>query len=134
MTNEEHPAFSEKSILIADDNARNAELLEAFLDPLGCDIRIASDGAEALRLAREARPDLALLDIMMPEMSGYQVCEAFRADDTLRDVPIIVVTALTEPNDVERSLEAGADDFLTKPIDREELLVRVRAHLRGSPR
>ena len=121
--------FSDAKILIADDNERNAELLEAFVEGLGCRILVSRDGPETLETIRRERPDVVLLDIMMPRMSGYQVCEAVRKDPDLSATPIIMVTALGAVNDVERAMDAGADDFLTKPISRDEVLVRVRSFL-----
>jgi two-component system cell cycle response regulator len=121
--------FPDATVLVVDDNAQNRELLEAFLAALGCRVVLASGGEEALRVCREAAPDLLLLDIMMPRMSGYQVCQQLRADAATSDIPILVVTALGEVNDVERAREAGADALLTKPVGREELLERATAML-----
>ena len=117
------------SILIVDDNAQNLELMEAFLEGSGAQVAFASDGGSALEAAAASPPDLMILDIMMPRTSGYQVCERMRADASMAGVPVLVVTALGEVNDVERAMDAGADDFLTKPVNREELLVRVKALL-----
>ena len=117
------------TVLIVDDNEPNLELLRAYLDQLRCRSLLARDGAEALELFRKESPDLVLLDIMMPRMSGFQVCEAIRAEEGEPRTPVIVVTALNQVADVERAVEAGADDFLTKPVDRLELLVRVRSQL-----
>ncbi len=117
------------TVLIVDDNEPNLELLRAYLEQLKCRSLLARDGAEALELFRSESPDLVLLDIMMPRMSGFQVCEAIRAEEGEPRTPVIVVTALNQVADVERAVEAGADDFLTKPVDRLELLVRVRSQL-----
>ncbi len=117
-------------VLIVDDNPQNAELLQAYLSELRCRVAIASDGEQALGMFREQSPDLVLLDIMMPRMSGFQVCETIRKTEGDTATPIIMVTALNQVADVERSLEAGADDFLTKPVDRMELNVRVQSQLR----
>lgn len=117
-------------VLIVDDNPQNAELLQAYLSELRCRTAVASDGERALALFGEQTPDLVLLDIMMPRMSGFQVCETIRKTEGDSQTPIIMVTALNQVADVERSLEAGADDFLTKPVDRMELNVRVQSQLR----
>ncbi len=117
-------------ILIADDNNQNVELLEAYLSKLDCEIRTAADGEETLATAREFRPDLLLLDVMMPRLSGFEVCRNLRMDEELKDTLILMVTALNEPSDFERGVQAGTDDFLTKPVNKIELLCRVNSLLR----
>ncbi|OAI38614.1 hypothetical protein AYO40_06515, partial [Planctomycetaceae bacterium SCGC AG-212-D15] len=118
-------------ILIADDNPQGVELLEAYLGDSGHEIQTAADGEETLRKVQQWRPDLILLDIMMPKISGFEVCKRLRADAALRDIGILMITALDQPSDVERALEVGTDDFLTKPINKTELLLRVRSLLKA---
>ena len=126
------PGFdpSAMTILVVDDNEANVELLLAYLDELGSRTLTARDGAEALEVFESDGPDLVLLDIMMPRMSGFQVCERIRAAEKGARTPVIMITALNQVADVERAVEAGADDFLTKPVDRLELVVRAQSQLR----
>src|SRR6516165_2516506 len=116
-------------ILIADDNPQGVELLEAYLADGNYDIRTAADGEETLQRVADWRPDLILLDIMMPKISGFEVCKRLRANPATRDTAVLMITALDQPSDVERAVEAGTDDFLTKPINKVELLLRVRSLL-----
>ncbi len=117
-------------ILVADDNEQNCELLQAYLDELNAETIVAHDGEETLRKVREESPDLILLDIMMPKMSGFDVCRQLKNDESTQDIPIVMVTALNEIADIERGVEAGTDDFLSKPVSKLELLTRVRSLLR----
>ena len=136
-TQEEGTYLSEEqlaasNILVVDDNSQNLELLVAYLDELGCRIATASDGLEALDKVHSDRFDLILLDIMMPRMSGFEVCRKLKSDPGTRDIPVIMVTALHEMGDIERGVEYGTDDFISKPVNRLELLTRVRSLLRVS--
>ncbi|MBV8228619.1 MAG: response regulator [Planctomycetaceae bacterium] len=117
-------------IVIADDNLQNVELLEAYLSDFDCELRTAFDGEETLRVVHEFAPDLLLLDVMMPRLSGFEVCRKLRANPTTKDLLILMVTALNEAADFERGVQAGTDDFLTKPVNKIELVCRVRSLLR----
>jgi two-component system, OmpR family, alkaline phosphatase synthesis response regulator PhoP len=118
-------------VLIADDHAQGVELLEAYLGEAPYETRTAANGEETLRAVAEWQPDLILLDVMMPRISGFEVCKRLRGDPRTRNVGILMITALDQPADVDRGVEAGTDDFLTKPINKAELLLRVRALLRS---
>lgn len=124
-------APSTPKVLIADDNPQGVELLEAYLGEVSCEVRTAYDGEETLRVAREWGPDLILLDVMMPRVSGFEVCKQLRNDTRTKDVAVLMVTALDQASDVERAVDAGTDDFLTKPINKTEMLLRVRSLLKG---
>lgn len=120
----------QSTVLIVDDNPQNVELLQAFLESLPVKIVTAADGLEALRMTQEHQPDLILLDIMMPHMSGFQVCKTLKGDPKTRDIQILMVTALNELGDIERASECGTDDFVSKPVNKFELLTRVKSLLR----
>jgi two-component system, OmpR family, alkaline phosphatase synthesis response regulator PhoP len=116
----------EKSrILIADDNQPNVELLEAYLAGLDVDTAVAVDGQDTLTKVAEFKPHLILLDIMMPKLSGFEVCKKLKSDTATRGIMILMVTALNELGDIERAVQAGTDDFLSKPVNKAELLKRV---------
>ncbi len=112
-------------ILIADDNPTNVELLEAYLAEIDCEMATAVDGRDTLQRVAEFQPDLILLDIMMPKLSGFEVCELLKRAPQTRDIMILMVTALNEPGDVECAVNAGCDDFISKPVNKLELLKRV---------
>ncbi|HUU30523.1 MAG TPA: response regulator [Phycisphaerae bacterium] len=126
--------FSEEirnsTVLIADDNRQNLELVQAYLEELGCRIVTACDGQETLDKVAKTPPDVILLDIMMPKVSGFEICRKLKSNPATATIPICMVTALNEEGDIERAVEAGTDDFLSKPINRWELLTRVRSLLR----
>ena len=117
-------------ILIVDDNPTNLDILQARLSPHNYEILTATDGEEALATARAKQPDLILLDIMMPKMDGIEVCRHIRADPSLPFMPIIMVTAKADSKDVVAGLEAGADEYLTKPVDHAALVARAKSMLR----
>ena len=112
-------------ILIVDDNQANCELLDAYLAEIDCAIEFAGDGKEALAKVASFRPDLILLDVMMPKLSGFEVCKRIKQDPAMQRVMVLMVTALNELGDIERAVEAGTNDFLSKPINKLELLKRV---------
>ena len=112
--------MSEK-ILIVDDESVNLRLLTQWLTPLGYDIELASNGEEAVQKAKDSRPDLILLDIIMPVIDGYEACKRIKADLDTANIPIIMITALNDRESKLKGLEAGANEFLSKPIDRSEL-------------
>ncbi len=118
------------TVLIVDDNPQNVELLQAFLESLPVTIVTAADGVEALEQVAAHSPDLILLDIMMPRMSGFQVCRTLKNDPATRDIQILMVTALNELGDIEQASECGTDDFVSKPVNKFELLTRVKSLLR----
>lgn len=130
MAESADPPIPASSILLVDDNEHNLELLQAYVEDLGWELRSARDGAEAIAMVRAQQPDIILLDVMMPRMSGYQVCSTLKRDPATRDIPIVMVTALNEVGDAERAVESGADDFLTKPVNRLELITRVKSLVR----
>ena len=117
-------------ILIADDNAVNVELLEAMLVGIDCDTAIAVDGRDTLDQVKVFKPDLILLDVMMPKLSGFEVCKMLKGDAATKHIMILMVTALNELGDIERAVQAGTDDFLSKPVNKLELNKRVENMLR----
>jgi two-component system, OmpR family, alkaline phosphatase synthesis response regulator PhoP len=117
-------------ILIADDNVQNCELIDAYLAEEGYEMSVAYDGLQALKRTEEQLPDLILLDIMMPKLSGYEVCQRLKANPRTKDIPVLMVTALNEQGDIEKAVRAGCDDFLSKPVNSLELKTRVKSLLR----
>jgi DNA-binding response OmpR family regulator len=116
-------------VLAADDDEDILELIVFRLERSGYTVLQARDGAEALELARRSRPDLAVLDVMMPKMDGVELTRRLREDDSTRRMPIILLTAKTQEADVERGFDAGADDYIRKPFSPQELRARVQAIL-----
>ncbi len=121
------------SILLVDDNEQNLELLAAFMEELGGTVRTAPDGIEALKAVEAAKPDIMLVDIMMPRMSGYQLCKRIKAGAATKHITVVMVTALNEVSDVEHATECGADGFLSKPVNKADLIGRVRELLARKP-
>ncbi|HEY3391117.1 MAG TPA: response regulator [Lacipirellulaceae bacterium] len=121
----------EKSrILIADDNEPNVELLEAYLSGTDVETAVAKDGQDTLAKVASFRPHLILLDIMMPKLSGFEVCKKIKSDPSTSGIMILMVTALNEHGDIERAVQAGTDDLLSKPVNKAELLLRVEKMLK----
>lgn len=130
MPDNEKPLPPSK-VLVVDDNAQNRELLEAYMEDLdGVSTFSAIDGEDALAKVAEDKPDLILLDVMMPRTSGFEVCKRLKSNPDTKHIPIIMVTALHEMGDIERAVEVGTDDFVTKPVNRIDLLARVTSLLR----
>jgi len=117
-------------ILIADDNVPNVELLDAYLSESDYIIETASDGVETLEKVQSFAPDLILLDVMMPKLSGFEVCEKLKSDPQTKGIMILMVTALSERGDIDRAVNAGCDDFLSKPVNKSALLKRVENMLK----
>jgi two-component system alkaline phosphatase synthesis response regulator PhoP len=125
------PAAERRSrILIADDNQPNVELMEAFLAEVDCDIAIAVDGRDTLAKVASFQPDLILLDVMMPKLSGFEVCKQIKSDPRTKGIMVLMVTALNERGDIERGVDSGTDDFLSKPVNKVELVKRVENMLK----
>jgi two-component system, OmpR family, alkaline phosphatase synthesis response regulator PhoP len=125
-------AIDEKKpvIVVVDDNQQNLELLQAYLEDIDCQTLSAHDGEEALVVINKNLPDLVLLDVMMPKMSGFEVCRRLKSDPATTDIPVIMVTALNELGDIKRGIDSGTDDFLSKPVNKFELLTRVKTMLK----
>lgn len=117
-------------VLIADDHDANRELLEAYLDQVDCRIEVAVDGQDTLDKVAKFHPDLILLDVMMPRLSGFEVCKKLKQAPETKRIMILMVTALNELGDIERAVQAGTDDFLSKPVNKLELVKRVQNMLK----
>ena len=117
------------SILLVDDNTNNLGVLYRYLDDEGFTVLVSQDGERAIRLAREQKPDLILLDVMLPGMSGFEACEVMKADPATADIPVIFISALTDVQDKVRGFQAGGVDYVTKPFQQEEVLARINAHV-----
>lgn len=122
--------MNKAKILVADDIRQNVKLLRVILTASEYDVIEAYDGEEALEKAKTETPDLILLDIMMPRLTGYEVCQKLREDEATKNIPIVMITALHEMDDRIKGIEAGADDFISKPFNKAELLARVKSLLR----
>ncbi len=120
-------------VLVVDDIPTNIKLLAARLTAEYFDVLEASNGADAIEICRRGECDLVLLDVMMPDMDGFETCQRLKSDPKTQHIPVVMVTALDQPSDKVRGLEAGADDFLTKPVDDVQLMARVKslARLKG---
>jgi len=117
-------------ILVVDDNQENLRVVVNYLQDKGYQMALALDGGNALKILETSKIDLILLDIMMPEMDGFEVCKIIKANDATKDIPIIFLTALTETNDIVKGFELGGVDYITKPFIKEELFARVSAHIK----
>ncbi|MFQ5590348.1 MAG: response regulator [Phycisphaerae bacterium] len=124
-----------QTVLLVDDNAQNLELLEVYMEDLP-EVRVvtATNGLEAMDKVACESPDLVLLDIMMPKMSGFEVCRRIKNDPKTRDIIVVMVTALNETGDIERAAECGTDDYISKPIDRKALVDLCRNLLAAKAR
>jgi two-component system, OmpR family, alkaline phosphatase synthesis response regulator PhoP len=120
----------QSTVLVVDDIPQNLELMRAFLEELPVKVVTAVDGMDALEKVQQYNPDLVLLDVMMPRMSGFQVCRKLKADERTHDIQVLMVTALNELGDIEEASDCGTDDFVSKPVNKFELLTRVRSLLR----
>ncbi len=118
------------TVLIVEDDQPSLELLQAYLEDVDCETVLAHDGLEALEIIGKKIPDLILLDVMMPKMSGFEVCKRIKNDPKTSNVPVIMVTALSDFGDIERGIDSGTDDFISKPINKLELVTRVKIMLK----
>lgn len=124
MTDEKLPF-----VLVVDDVLRNLQVIGNTLEDEGYEISVAQSGPEALEMIKLDKPDLILLDVMMPDMNGFEVCETLKADDETKNIPVIFLTAKTETEDIIKGFKLGGVDYISKPFKKEELLVRIQTHL-----
>jgi CheY-like chemotaxis protein len=117
-------------VLVVDDNLQNLELIMAYLEDVDCQTVSVSSGMEALDMISAQIPDLVLLDVMMPKISGFEVCRRIKNDPKTAHIPVIMVTALNELADIEKAINSGTDDFLSKPVNKWELITRVKTMLK----
>jgi len=135
MSERGHNANGRNTVLLVDDNAQHLELLEVYMEDMPeARVLTATNGLEAMEVVAAESPDLVLLDIMMPKMSGFEVCKRIKSDPKTRDIIVVMVTALNETGDIERAAECGTDDYLSKPIDRTALIELVRNLLASKAR
>jgi len=118
------------TVLVVDDNQQNLELLQAYLEDMDCRTVPANDGPEALEIIAKEPPYLFLLYVMMHKLSGFEVCKIIKNDPQTSDIPVIMVTALNEFGDIERGVDSGTDDFISKPVNKLELITRVKTMLK----
>ena len=122
--------LSGKTVLVVDDEPDNRDIMRVIVEEIvGCRATVAKDGQEALEEVRDRRPDLILLDLMLPKIDGYQVMRTLRSDPQTSNIPVIAITAMAQPKDRERAVDAGAVDFIDKPFDLDEVADKIRAVL-----
>lgn len=126
------PVKSSKKILLVDDEKDLLEVYGMRLEINGFNVIYAKDGEDALKKIREVRPDLVLLDLMMPKIDGFEVCQIIKFDDELKNIPVVIISALHQPSERERAIEAGSDAYFIKPIDMNLLIMKVKS-LIGEP-
>ncbi len=126
------PSGEKKRILLVEDEANLRELMKYRLEEAGYEVITATDGFFAVSMARSQRPDIILLDLMLPKLDGYTVCRMLRLNDITKEIPIIMITARTAPQDKDRGLEIGANDYLAKPVDVPTLLEKISELIKNS--
>jgi DNA-binding response OmpR family regulator len=122
--------MARKKVLLADDSNTVVMLNRMLFQNSGMDLIVARNGREAVELAKREKPDIILLDVIMPEMDGFEACRALRADDSTKSIPVLMVTTRGEPTNVQTGYEAGCTDYITKPFDAVELMTKLRAFIR----
>ena len=120
------------TVLVVDDIPANRNLLRETLEPEGYEVLLAPDGEAALKVAQRARPDVILLDVMMPKLDGFETCRRLKQNEVTREIPVIFITAQEETQSMIEGFRAGGVDYLTKPFKAEEVLVRLKTHLQNS--